>query len=194
MVWIDRDALLIKWIVYYIYQDLMMPSLHVMWLIDCHIFLSVGACQCQSIPKMEAPWSRAAPVKLCTRCSRLSRDLAGLVGALTPRGGAGAAVAGVLPAPKLNDSSGAAPAGWPGAGGGGIFGGPPATGGFVGWSWMGRAAGGRLFGSTSSTSEDKSPELNLLVVFVWVGCGCGRWCSSNRVFLIDSVVFQPPDK
>lgn len=25
---------------------------------------------------------------------------------------------------------------------------------------MGRAAGGRLFGSTSSTSEDKSPELN----------------------------------
>lgn len=58
----------------------------------------------------------------------------------------------------------------------------------------GPAAGGRLFGSTSSTSEDKSPELNLLVVFVWVGCGCGRWCSSNRVFLIDSVVFQPPDK
>jgi len=60
--------------------------------------------------------------------------LAGLVGALTPRGGAGAAVAGALPAPKLSDSSGAAPAGWPGAGGGGMFGGPPPppTGGFVG--------------------------------------------------------------
>lgn len=115
---------------------------------------------------MEAPWSRAAPVKLCTRCSKLSRDFAGLVGALTPRGGAGAAV---LPPPKLSDNSGApgAPAappagGTPGAGGGGITGGPPLLiGGFVGWSWMGRAAGGSWLGSTSSCSEDRSPELNL---------------------------------
>lgn len=134
-----------------------------------------------SIPNMEAPWSLAAPVKLCTRCSRLSRDLAGLVGALTPRGGAGAAAAGALPAPKLSDRSGAAPAGcggsWPGAGGGGIFGGPPAAcgGGFVGWSCIGRAAGGKLLGSTSSTSEDKSPELNLSVVreCVWFWFQCG---------------------
>lgn len=125
-----------------------------------------------NIPNMEAPWSRAAPVKLCTRCKRLSRDLAGLVGALTPRGGAGAAEAGALPAPKLSDSSGAAPAGcggsWPGAGGGGMLGGPPATCGLVGWSCIGRAAGGKLLGSTSSTSEDKSPELNLHVLR---GCG-----------------------
>jgi len=125
---------------------------------------------------MEAPWSRAAPVKLCTRCKRLSRDLAGLVGALTPRGGAGAAVVGGA-FPKLSDNSGAAPVGcggtWPGAGGGGMFGGPPATFGLVGWSCIGRAAGGKLLGSTSSTSEDKSPELNLCVCFqCWVDGGC----------------------
>lgn len=89
------------------------------------------------------------------------------MGALTPRGGAGAAAVGAFPAPtpKLSDSSGAAPVGcggtWPGAGGGGMLGGPPAAFGFVGWSCIGRAAGGKLLGSTSSTSEDKSPELNL---------------------------------
>lgn len=134
---------------------------------------------------MEAPWSRAAPVKLCTRCSKLSRDFAGLVGALTPRGGAGAAV---LPPPKLSDNSGApgAPAappagGTPGAGGGGITGGPPLLiGGFVGWSWMGRAAGGSWLGSTSSCSEDRSPELNLFFFFVvccWQNISiCGYVC------------------
>lgn len=47
---------------------------------------------------MEAPDSRAAPVKLCTRCSKLSRDFAGLDGALVPL------VDG--PLPKLNDNSG----------------------------------------------------------------------------------------
>lgn len=31
-----------------------------------------------------APWSRAAPVKLWTRCNKLSRDLAGLDGADVP--------------------------------------------------------------------------------------------------------------
>lgn len=53
---------------------------------------------CPVSPIIEAPWSRAAPVKLWTRCKRLSRDLAGLAGALVPRGGA---------LPKLNDKSGA---------------------------------------------------------------------------------------
>lgn len=47
---------------------------------------------------MEAPWSRAAPVKLWTRCSKLSLDLAGLAGALVPRGGA---------FPNVNERSGA---------------------------------------------------------------------------------------
>lgn len=84
---------------------------------------------------MEAPWSRAAPVKLCTRCSKLSRDLAGLEGALVPRWAG--------PLPKLSDSSGppvggAEPGGTgppgdtdpavPGAGGGGMLGGPPGIG------------------------------------------------------------------
>lgn len=32
-----------------------------------------------------APWSRAAPVKLCTRCNKLSRDFAGLDGAEVPK-------------------------------------------------------------------------------------------------------------
>lgn len=72
-----------------------------------------------------------------------------------PRGG---------PLPKLNDRSGAFPAGAPavpGAGGGGIFGGPPTV-------WFDGngccCSGGRAFGSfgsTSSHSDDKSPELNL---------------------------------
>lgn len=131
-----------------------------------------------NIPNIEAPWSRAAPVKLWTRCNKLSRDLAGLVGALTPRGGTAATVPAVAVAaaevavflPKLNEKSGAAPWGCggmtpaPGAGGGGIFGGPPpaaAATGFVGCSCMGRAAGGKSLGSISSCSEDKSPELNL---------------------------------
>lgn len=50
-----------------------------------------------SIPIIEAPWSLAAPVKLWTRWSKLSRDFAGLAGALVPLGG---------PLPKLNDKSG----------------------------------------------------------------------------------------
>lgn len=49
---------------------------------------------------IEAPWSRAAPVKLWTRCNRDSRDLAGLAGADVPRAG---------PLPKLKDRSGAFP-------------------------------------------------------------------------------------
>lgn len=87
----------------------------------------------QNLPIMEAPWSRAAPVRLCTRCSRLSRDLAGLDGALVPRWG---------PLPKLSDSSGPPVGGAdpgtgpgdtadpavPGAGGGGMLGGPPGIG------------------------------------------------------------------
>jgi hypothetical protein len=69
-------------------------------------------------PIIEAPDSRAAPVKLWTRCNRLSLDFAGLVGALVPLW-----VGGVFP--KLNDMS---PVADPGAGGGGIFGGPPTSG------------------------------------------------------------------
>lgn len=146
---------------------------------------------------MEAPWSRAAPVKLCTRCSKLSRDFAGLVGALTPRGSAGAAV---LPPPKLSDNSGppGAPAtppagGMPGAGGGGMTGGPPLLiGGFVGWSWMGRAAGGSWLGSTSSCSEERSPELNLCFVVVCFWQKYFRlWecvCMSLNVFMYVVVV------
>lgn len=121
--------------------------------------------QFRFIPIIEAPWSRAAPVKLCTRCNRLSRDLAGEAGALTPRCG---------PLPKLNDKSGAFPAGWfgirLGAGGGGIFGGPPGgppvdcgcccKGARCALAAAATAAGS--FGSTSSHSEDKSPELNLM--------------------------------
>lgn len=132
-----------------------------------------------NIPIIEAPWSRAAPVKLCTRCNKLSRDLAGLAGALVPLAG---------PLPKLNDKSGAFPVGWPikviiesienvfvehtfncklpgirvGAGGGGIFGGPPPIGAPLtlpdwgnGCCWSG------TLGSASSHSDDKSPELNL---------------------------------
>lgn len=96
------------------------------------------------------------------------------MGALTPRGGPAVAVGALavllaVVLPKLNEKSGALPAGCggmaaePGAGGGGILGGPPLTavGGFVGCSWMGRAAGGKSLGSTSSASADKSPELNL---------------------------------
>lgn len=49
---------------------------------------------------IEAPWSRAAPVKLWTRCNKDSRDLAGLAGAEVPRGG---------PLPKVKDKSGAFP-------------------------------------------------------------------------------------
>ena len=132
---------------------------------------------------IDAPWSRAAPVKLWTRCNKLSRDFAGLAGALVPRAG---------PLPKLNDRSGAFPV-WAeitniifvsrmkiemnfllrrqwnenkprvGAGGGGIFGGPPlAFGNGCCWSGGGaRAVPVGSFGSTSSHSEDKSPELNL---------------------------------
>lgn len=55
------------------------------------------------LPIIDAPWSRAAPVKLWTRCNRLSRDFAGLAGALVPRA--------TGPFPKLNDKSGAF--GWP---------------------------------------------------------------------------------
>lgn len=53
---------------------------------------------------MDAPWSRAAPVNDCTRCSNDSRDFAGLAGAL---------VCLFVPLPKLNDKSGAFPDGWP---------------------------------------------------------------------------------
>jgi hypothetical protein len=97
----------------------------------------------------------------------------GLLGALTPRGGAGAF-------PKLSDSSGPpGTIGLPGAigrklkvhfipnqvkkqkdlpGGGGMLGGPPGIGCCC---KTGLAAGGSSLGSTSSHSEDKSPELNL---------------------------------
>lgn len=37
------------------------------------------------LPSRLAPWSRAAPVRDCTRCSNDSRDLAGEEGADVPR-------------------------------------------------------------------------------------------------------------
>lgn len=56
------------------------------------------------LPRIDAPWSRAAPVNDCTRCNNDSRDFAGLAGAL---------VCLFVPLPKLNDKSGAFPDGWP---------------------------------------------------------------------------------
>lgn len=89
--------------------------------------------------------------------------MAGLDGALVPRWAG--------PLPKLSDSSGPPVGGAdpgtgpgetadPGAGGGGMLGGPPGIG-CCCRGGCGRAAGGKSLGSTSSHSEDKSPELNL---------------------------------